>query len=161
MARPIPRLPPVTIASRRPLPPTCRPAGDRPRTIDHRIWVQIHRAQTLRTLSSWAKDDGAANAKSMTYDARARLRATRDVTPNHHGLAKPRTASSPLLRRVCVAPMKYRPARNHSSAPRGRGGDEQVFVRRSASPLSWHGHCNKRRGNRRGVETETQTERCW
>ena len=33
MARPIPRLPPVTIASRRPLPlpPACRPAGDRPR----------------------------------------------------------------------------------------------------------------------------------
>jgi hypothetical protein len=49
---------------------------------------------------------------------------------------------------------KFRPFRSRS--PRGRGGDEQVFVRRSASPLR-HGHCNKERGNGR-EETETQTE---
>jgi hypothetical protein len=39
---------------------------------------------------------------------------------------------------------KFRPFRSRS--PRGRGGDEQVFVLRSASPLRhWHG--NKERRN--------------
>jgi hypothetical protein len=41
---------------------------------------------------------------------------------------------------------EFRPFRSRS--PRGRGGAEQVFVRRSASPLR-HGHCNKERGNGR------------
>ena len=43
----------------------------------------------------------------------------------------------------------------HARSPRGRGGDEQVFVRRSASPLRRR-HCNTEEMD--ATETETQTE---
>ena len=55
---------------------------------------------------------------------------------------------------------KFRPARSRSppSAPRGRGGDEQVFVRPSASPLR-QGHCNKEQGNGRDRDREADRTR--
>jgi hypothetical protein len=51
---------------------------------------------------------------------------------------------------------KFRPFRSRS--PRGRGGDEPLFVRRSASPLR-HGHCNKERGNGRPLRRQSERDR--